>query len=448
MARIEGTVSQDIATRRAIEHLAASDRSCYDSNGGLIPDPERLLQDEDRLLLTDYFFYLMKQLQLVRFSENDRRTRGGKREKIQVGYGGLQCIHCSSTSNARKFFWSNVDRLANSFAEIPSHIFKCRRCPSATKDALAHLKKLHPEQMARLPRGSQKVFFRRMWRRLHDDDPKDETGEEASQESLHSITDATGEFPSRPHLLITQSASTKEDSPDKTITSDESILLINRSAVEAAKALVDSPLQTGPASPSSRILLAIPEDKEWLSDTDCFIRRQIEVFSATDDDVCTAQADHKHNVDAGQIGIRCVHCAIAGAARLNAVAYPSTISALYEAVRELQRLHLDDCPCVPPAVKSKLANLQGASSLSSVLRKYYILSARALGLYDTKAGIRAGGTSVPFSSQAAFSFSDDSMAEELAKPLMILDAPDKPASFKRKATGDALGSPETKKPPS
>jgi hypothetical protein len=52
--------------------------------------------------------------------------------------------------------------------------------------------------------------------------------------------------------------------------------------------------------------LAIPEDKEWLSEKDCFIRKQLEVFCATEDDVAAAQADRKYPVQVSQVGIRYV----------------------------------------------------------------------------------------------------------------------------------------------
>jgi hypothetical protein len=121
--------AEDTAVTQAIEYLEKNNKSAFDSDGKSIPESEQLVQEEDRLLLTEYFYYMMKQLRPVRFSESDRRTRGGKREKIKVGYGGLQCVHCVDIQNSRKFFWSNVDRLANSFAEIPGHILKCRLCP-------------------------------------------------------------------------------------------------------------------------------------------------------------------------------------------------------------------------------------------------------------------------------------------------------------------------------
>lgn len=394
-----------------VNHLVAKESEYYarDPENAKIP---RLVLDEDKLLLTDYFYYLMKQLRLCRFSESDRKTRGGKREKIKIGYGGLQCVHCCDVANSRKFFWSNVDRLANSFAEIPGHILKCRRCPQPTKDALLQLKAFHPEQMARLPRGSQKVFFRRMWRRLHDEDsgaaidatPSNEENITPEKKAQHESPEGKG--PETPKEATT--------SPAGSPTSSGSVKA-QRTTKEAAKALAELGTQSGDIPPSSRVMLAIPEDKEWLSDMDCFIRNQLEVFCATEEDVATAQTDRKYPIHVGQVGIRCIHCSTGkqGGAQGQAVSYPFSITGIYESVREFQRLHLDSCENLPAETKSKLKDFKGSSSLSSVLRKYYILGAKGLGLRDTREGIQASGESAPIGPQSAFSFSKGEEARVL-----------------------------------
>lgn len=388
----------------------------------------KLVLDEDHLLLTDYFFWLMKQLRLVRFTENDRKTRGGKREKIKIGYGGLQCIHCADLPMSRKFFWSNVDRLANSFAEIPGHVLKCRRCPQANKDALMRLKQGHPDQMSKLPRGSQKIFFRRMWRRLHEGDPQDDTVGVESPEKASPLA-LERRRPPVPSIKTSPEKSIEDLSHSGSITvlSDETILVMQRSAKEAARALKESARkQSGPPSPSSRILVAIPEDKEWLSDIDSYVRKQLEVFCATEADVLAAQADRKYPISVGQVGIRCIHCAImqGNDAIGHAIAYPFSISGIYESVKEFHRLHLDSCPNLPATTKSKLDSMKGASSLSSVLRKYYTLAAKALGLVDTKDGIRTGGESTPIGSLAAFTFAEteDEAGESKTKSTEDKDA--------------------------
>eukprot|EP00797_Seminavis_robusta_P008397 Sro1595_g284670.2 (633) ;mRNA; f:10217-12115 len=450
------------AVQRAIDYLATTDREAAFA-AGVAPGDEtdQLVLEEDKLLLTDYFFYLMKQLRLCRFSESDRKTRGGKREKIVIGFGGLQCIHCSEANNSRKFFWSNVDRLANSFAEIPGHILKCRHCPQQTKDALYQLKQLHPEQMARLPRGSQKVFFRRMWRRLHDEDPQAASPGQSTPRQQAAAPAIGGDIDTKFPAVATK---TSDTSPSATSGSEESILLMQRSTKEAAKALADSLSMNFPPSPTSRVLLAIPEDKEWLSDTDCFTRRQIEVFCATREDVDVARNDRKFPVHEGQVGIRCIHCALAKqgvGARGSGVAYPFSVSGIYESVREFQRLHLDSCENLPEDLKAKLGDLKGSTSLSSVLRKYYVLAAKALGLKDTRDGIRAGADSVPIGSQAAFAFSDsgssgginEEMRRSMSNPRSYGSGAGSPSSAvtpmesrKRKSQHESPDSSEFKRP--
>jgi hypothetical protein len=145
-----------------------------------------LVQEEDEPLITDYFCHIMKQLRICHFMEKDRATRGGKRTNIKVGYGGLECIHCSLTSNPRKFFWSDVNRLSNSFAEIPTHVLRCSSCPDVVKQALLTLKEFHPIQMADKQRGYQKTYLRRVWKRIHHDDDKDKSPSQKVQSSPES----------------------------------------------------------------------------------------------------------------------------------------------------------------------------------------------------------------------------------------------------------------------
>ena len=348
---------------------------------------QTLVDPSDAELLTDYFYHMLQQLVICRFSEKDRKTRGGKRENINIGYGGLQCIHCENSPSARKFFWSTVDRLANSFAEIPSHVLKCKLCPVDVKSALLALKGRHHDQMQLLPRGSQKVFFRRMWRRLHDPDSSSAT-------------------PVKSHRSLSEDERGL-DPPSSTVASPESALPAAASLLAmGAKLQLDQSQELRssdiiiPEEKRERFLLAIPEDKDWLSDMDCFLRKNIEVFTAKQSDVGYAAADRKYPIKVGQVGIRCVYCTMtSGGARNAAVSYPYSISGIYESVREFQRMHLETCPNIPQDINEASEKLEGGtSSLSSVLRRYYVQAARALGLFDTQDdGIAAGGKPVPMS---------------------------------------------------
>lgn len=152
----KGRQTDDATYRSSLEFLTKKSQSLARPQVEGSDIGKSLIEQSDATLLTDYFYHMMKQLVVCRFSESDRKTRGGKRENVNLGYGGLQCIHCIRAQSARKFYWSTVDRLANSFAEIPAHVMKCKLCPDNVKDALLALKGRHPEQMQSLPRGSQK----------------------------------------------------------------------------------------------------------------------------------------------------------------------------------------------------------------------------------------------------------------------------------------------------
>ena len=300
---------------------------------GIMPEPQLdcLVQPEDKPLLTEYFYYLNQQLKPCRFKEADRKSRGGKRKDIQVGFGGIACRHCWGKHGARKFFWADVDRLANSFSEIPAHVMKCVGCPVPIKAKLADYKSRHPRQMSNLPRGWQKIFFRRMWRRIHDLDPQ---GSPPSQDA----------------------------------------------ATPANEALTETVPTPSPGS----LLLSMPEDKQWLSDLDCQVRTWIEVFKVVyrDRDRDLLEKASGEQVHENQVGLRCVFCAnYANADERNAsVQFPPSIDRIYESVRELQRLHFHKCPHMPASMKQKVAFDKSASSLSSILRRYYVISAKAHGM--------------------------------------------------------------------
>jgi len=285
-------------------------------------DENLLATPEDKLLVTDYFYFINQQLRICHFKEEDRNTRGGKRKNIEIGSGGIACVHCYGKPKARKFFWHDVDRLANSFSEIAVHVQKCSYCPEVVKSTLSELKARHAEQMTTKPRGWQKVFFRRMWRRIQGYHAGDE--EEGAAEAVEDAVTVESQEAKKTENVVSANVS---------------------------------------SSPSSRgaCLLAIPEDKQWLSDSDCLVRSCLEVFVATEENVRQqAKTSRKGLIQVGQVGIRCIYCA------------SSPVN-------------------IPEAEQAKLSALKTASSCSTVVRKYYVIAAKGLKLqlYDTKSGIRA-----------------------------------------------------------
>jgi len=217
------------------------------------------------------------------------------------------------------------------------------------------LKGRHNAQMTLLPRGTQKQFFRRMWRRLH-----------AGDESAKAAATGVG-------------------------TRDNAAKSPNDVAADTLKRAVT----LSSVEKQERVLLAVPQDKNNLSDLDCFLRKQIEVFCANNSDIRDAM--EYVPVKPGQVGLRCLHCAKSDeGARGDAVQYPHSVSGIFQAVGELNRLHLHDCPNLAPELKSAMAAMTADASLSSVHQRYYVQAAGALGLFDSdEGGIRAGGRVIP-----------------------------------------------------
>ena len=379
----KGRPSDDDTYMKAIEHLEEVEELAADLTQANSDIGSSLVEPSDSELITDYFFHIMKQLVVCRFAEKDRKTRGGKRENINIGYGGLQCRHCISGPSSRKFFWSNVDRLANSFAEIPTHVLKCKSTPEDVRDALLILKGKHSSQMQSLARGSQKVFFRRMWRRLHDGDEtngatpisnKPSRDDSEASNGSDNVSKSSGSRPNATRMLAETLAA-------------ESLKTASRDSVAMNLA------EPGNTTTSDVVLLAISEDKDWLSDDQCFVRSNIEVFVATDTDAKLAVEERKYPIKPGWVGLRCVHCAkTPSGARDTAVCYPYSVSGIYESVKEFQRMHFEKCPNLPPDIIEASRSVNKASTtLSSVLRRYYVQSAKALGLVDMlEGGITAG----------------------------------------------------------
>mmetsp|Transcript_22500 Transcript_22500/g.33305 ORF Transcript_22500/g.33305 Transcript_22500/m.33305 type:complete len:1223 (+) Transcript_22500:316-3984(+) len=124
-----------------------------------------LVLDEDKPQIASFIYLVMKQLQPCRFTEADRN----KRRLKDVGCIGVECKHCAGQVDGRKFFWSSVNAVESNFVSVHTHMMECKVISHELKEELAHLKTLRKEHTAKLKTGSQKAFFSRVWRRLHEE---------------------------------------------------------------------------------------------------------------------------------------------------------------------------------------------------------------------------------------------------------------------------------------
>jgi len=141
-----------------------------------------------------------------------------------------------------------------------------------------------------------------------------------------------------------------------------------------------------------RMLLAMPSDKDSLSDRQCYVRSEmVEIFAATEKDVAARHSKGAQKLVLGQVGIRCVHCShLRPRDRAErAVCYPSSISRIYQTVADMQRFHFEQCREIPDHVrqiykKLKTTRPRGVGSPQT----YWVSSAKTMGLVDTEGGIR------------------------------------------------------------
>jgi hypothetical protein len=145
------------------------DSKCGDSSvastQSKVTDSGFIVFREDVERIPPYVYYLMRQVEPCQFTEADRFVA---RSKGPVGYPGFQCRHCNGHAGLGKYFPVSAKSLStNSTSQnIHAHLLKCRKCPDHIKDRLVQLK-VEKSRSPRLEPGWRKLFFDKVWGRLH-----------------------------------------------------------------------------------------------------------------------------------------------------------------------------------------------------------------------------------------------------------------------------------------
>lgn len=154
-----------------------------------------LVYSKDRDLVPDALFVAMAQMRLCELTQADRV---GCYKSRELGFVGMCCKHCGGQPGFGRYYPNSVRSLAQTTTSqtILKHIgSKCRFCPPAIRDSVLELQR---QQAAReglasgRPRyGSRKIFFQRVWARLHGrrysaadeaaDDASNQTSSEADE---------------------------------------------------------------------------------------------------------------------------------------------------------------------------------------------------------------------------------------------------------------------------
>lgn len=141
---------------------------------------------------------------------------------------------------------------------------------------------------------------------------------------------------------------------------------------------------TRPESPRT---LSLPEDHMHLSALHVFIRKQVEIFQATEETLTEPCHGRKKPIILSQVGVRCIHCVSSRKKAKRAVCYPSNLRRIYNVVSDMKCDHFQICPFVPKAVKDQIETLKKSSFGSFNTSNYYKDAALKIGLVDGKDGV-------------------------------------------------------------
>jgi len=147
-----------------------------------------LVDLSDREFIPDYIFLAMAQLQPCKVVPTDRI---GTYKNRDLGFKGMSCKHCGGEPGFGRYFPETVRSLSQTTTSqtIVKHIaYKCLKCPLKIRDAVKELKILQEakDKAAKEKRrsrfderpkyGSRKVFFQRLWARLHGEEVSTDGG--------------------------------------------------------------------------------------------------------------------------------------------------------------------------------------------------------------------------------------------------------------------------------
>jgi len=151
--------------------------------------------------------------------------------------------------------------------------------------------------------------------------------------------------------------------------------------------------ETDPSGASKpTMLMAMKCDKEYLSEYQCLVRQQIEIFEATEEEVEMRDRGRNSAIAIGQVGIRCKYCArIPAACRPRGASYyTSTMNGLYQAAQKMTTDHFfTHCQLIPQSTKLSLLILKQDRKRASDGKRYWAEGARSLGIRETpRTGLR------------------------------------------------------------
>ena len=133
--------------------------------------------------------------------------------------------------------------------------------------------------------------------------------------------------------------------------------------------------------------LFLDADEDTLSEYQCLLRKQIELFEASQDDIQRSAQGRNTPISLGQVGIRCRHCAVAGNLSTvqlrGSIYFSQTIDGIYQIAQNMSKVHFcGRCPRTPEPVKRRLSELRSLNQRAPGGKAYWTAAVKALGVYE------------------------------------------------------------------
>lgn len=384
----------------------------------------------DSLYLNPLHCFVRRNIEYFVATERDALAPcPGRKNAVSPGQVGLRCIHCRGVNNRNRTkravcYPSSVHRIYHCVSDMKfDHFSNCNFLPAherkmfdELKDSCSSKKRgkkvglkscntaryyLESAKKLGLTEGPQKgtVILRAPVnnRPLHSVAPEafykklpQETNQSVAMSSSASVVSQQSESRDMSQVALNQTKTIAQCSPPFANFCQPVVTLPGRN-------------MTNDVTFKTRILAA-PSEEYVLPPVHCFVRKNVEVFAATPEDVAAPAPGRKTRVTVGQIGIRCIHCArLPPKERVKrAACYPPTILSIYHSISNMKFDHFGACRGLSKELKQEFATLRESRNKKSgkkINRKttaqYYIDSAiQDLKLIDTPTGIRPRGSTV------------------------------------------------------
>lgn len=317
----------------------------------------------------------------------------GRKESIRKGQVGLRCIHCRHTFGRERMkraicYPSSVDRVYRCVSDmkfdhfphcLPTHektLFQqLKQCSFSTKKGL---------NICTYGSGTTSQYYRDSAEKLGLRDSKDG--------SFVVMKDDQ-----RQAQIVIDTSTTNLRRKKVNLSNFHPYDHGNESFTSGQAELSNLP----PLNDFTPRLLSEPDDVHFLNPIHCFVRQNVEVFSADESDIALPAPGRKSQITLGQIGIRCIHCKnLKVKERVKrAICYPPTVSGIYHSVSNMKFDHFAACRGLSASKRQEFVQLKSwcyqkdseqtkGSKRGNFTARYYAESARKLGLVDTQTGIR------------------------------------------------------------